>query len=109
MAQELRFEDLIGKTVRNSFGRPIGRIEDARVEPAGEEYRVTHFLLGPMERFPRLMAFFGEIPTLRALGIGHERNQRPLPWHWFDFSDPERPVLSTASRTLSPASRRRRP
>jgi sporulation protein YlmC with PRC-barrel domain len=94
MAKELRFEDLIGKTVRNSYGRPIGRIEDARVEPEGEDYLITHFLLGPLERLPRLKAFFGEIPTLRALGIGCDRDHRPLPWNWFDLSNPERPVLT---------------
>src|SRR5215210_639788 len=100
MVKELRFEDLTGKTVRNSFGRPIGRIKDARIEPEGEEYLVTHFLLGPLERWPRLMAFFGELPTLRALGLGHARDQRLLPWHWFDFSDPERPVLTEMAGTV---------
>jgi hypothetical protein len=94
MANELRFEDLIGKTVRNSYGRPIGRIEDARIRPDGEDYRITHFLLGPLGRMHRVMAFFGELPTLRALGIGHNRHLRPLPWYWLDLSDPERPVLT---------------
>jgi sporulation protein YlmC with PRC-barrel domain len=93
MASELRFEDLIGKTVRNSHGRPIGRIEEARVEPEGDDYLVTHFLLGPLEWLPRLVAFIGELPTLRALGIGHKRDLRPLPWDWFDLSDVERPQL----------------
>jgi sporulation protein YlmC with PRC-barrel domain len=91
---ELRIEDLFGKTVRNAHGRAIGRIEEARVEPDGEDYLVTHFLMGPLERRRRLMAFLGELPTLRALGIGHGRDLRPLPWHWFDLSDPERPVLT---------------
>jgi hypothetical protein len=93
MAHELRFEDLIGKAVRNSHGRPIGRIEDARIEPQGDDYVITHFLLGTLERWPRVRAFLGELPTLRALGIGHERDLRPLPWNWFDLSDPGKPVL----------------
>lgn len=94
MANELRFQDLIGKTVRNANGRAIGRIDDARIEPDGEDYVITHFLVGPLERLHRVRAFFGEIPTLKALGIGHKRDQRPLPWQWFDLSDPERPVLT---------------
>lgn len=96
MASELKFEDLIGKMVRNSYGRPVGRIEDARVHPDGEDYLITHFLLGPLAPFHRVMAFFGEVPTLRSLGIGSDRQRRPLPWHWFDLSDPERPVLTPA-------------
>src|SRR3954453_18799109 len=95
MAHELRFEDLIGRAVRNSHGRPIGRIEDARVEPDGEDYLVSHFLLGPLGRIPRIKAFLGELPTIRALGLGAARDLRPLPWHWFDLSHPERPVLTT--------------
>jgi hypothetical protein len=93
MAHELRFEDLIGTVVRNTHGRPIGRIEDGRIEPDGDDYVITHFLLGTRERWPRVMAFLGELPTLRALGIGHERDVRPLPWNWFDLSDPGKPVL----------------
>lgn len=93
MASELRFENLIGTPVRNSFGRTIGRIEDAEIEPDGEDYVVTHFILSPMERLPRFKAFLGQIPTLRVFGIGHARDQRPLPWNWFDLSDPAHPVL----------------
>jgi sporulation protein YlmC with PRC-barrel domain len=98
---EVRLEDLFGKTVRNPYGRAIGRIEEARVEPDGEDYVVTHFLLGPMERFHRIMAFFGELPTLHALGIGHEKKLRPLPWQWFDLSDPERPLLTETEPSTS--------
>jgi sporulation protein YlmC with PRC-barrel domain len=94
MARELRFENLIGKTVRNSYGRAIGKIEEARVEPDGEDYLVSHFLVGPLERMPRIKAFLGELPTFRALGLGAARDLRPLPWHWFDLSEPERPVLT---------------
>jgi hypothetical protein len=36
----------------------------------------------------------GELPTLRALGIGQQRRLRPMPWHWIDLSDPERPRLA---------------
>jgi hypothetical protein len=75
----------------------IGRIEEARMEPVGEEYVITHFLIGPAERLARLRAFLGELPTLRSLGIGKKRDLRPFPWHWIDLTDPERPVLTEAS------------
>jgi hypothetical protein len=87
--------------VRNSHGRPIGRIEDARVEPMDDDYVITHFVLGKVERRGRIMAFFGELPTLRALGLGHQRDLRPLPWDWFDLSDPERPVLTETKTSKS--------
>jgi len=94
MSTRLRFEDLIGKEVRSPHGRVIGRIEDARIEPDGEEYVISHFMIGPSERGARLRAFLGELPTLRGVGIGTERDLRPFPWEWFDWSDPLRPRLT---------------
>jgi hypothetical protein len=79
--------------VRNQYGRPIGRIEDLRVEPDGEDYLVTEFLMGPLELLPRLRAFVGELPILRTLGIGQEARLRRIPWRWIDLSNPEQPRL----------------
>jgi sporulation protein YlmC with PRC-barrel domain len=95
---EVRFEDLVGQVVRNQHGRRIARIEDVRVGPDGEEYLVTHYLLGPIERLPRIMAFAGELPTLRSLGIGRTHQLRAIPWQWLDLSDPEKPVLREGGR-----------
>jgi hypothetical protein len=97
MSARLRFEDLVGRVVHNSHGRAIGRIEDARMEPDGEDYLITHFLVGPVGRLPRLRGFLGELPTLRNLRLGRKRDIRPFPWDWFDLSDPHRPVLTTES------------
>ena len=69
MSNRLRFEDLTGKEVRNPHGRVIGRIEDARIEPDGEEYVITHFLIGPAERRARLRAFLGELVSQGLLAV----------------------------------------
>lgn len=90
---EVRCEDLLGCVVRNEFDRPIGQIEELRVEPDGEDYVVTEFILGPLERLPRLLDFFGQLPTLQALGIGRKLRLRPIPWDWIDLTDPSRPRL----------------
>jgi sporulation protein YlmC with PRC-barrel domain len=95
VAQDIRLEDLLGKVVRNDFGRAVARIEDLGVEPDGEDYVVTRFLLGPLELWPRLLAFAGQLPTFRALGLGRKAQVRSVPWHWLDLSDPERPRLSS--------------
>jgi sporulation protein YlmC with PRC-barrel domain len=94
MSQHLLFQHLIGKEVRNPHGRVIGRIEEARIEPDGEEYVITHFMVGSAERLARVRAFLGELPTLRSVGLGKKRDLRPFPWEWFDWSDPERPCLT---------------
>ncbi|MFL5460946.1 MAG: hypothetical protein ACJ8AY_09715 [Gemmatimonadales bacterium] len=97
MPARVRFDHLVGKEVRNTHGRVIGRIEDARIESEGDEYIITHFLIGPAERLARLRAFLGELPTLRSIGVGKERDLRPLRWQWFDWRDPNRPSLSAAA------------
>ena len=97
MSQRVRFEHLIGRQVRNSYGRIIGRIEDARIEPEGKDYVITHFLIGPADQLAQIRAFLGELPTLRSVGIGKERDLRPFPWHWFDWSDPKNPRLTAES------------
>ena len=91
--REVRFEDLVGKVVRNPQGRAIGRIEELRIEPDGEDYLVTEYLIGSLDRLSRLLEFLGQLPTFRALGIGQAPRIRPIPWHWIDLSDPTRPVL----------------
>jgi sporulation protein YlmC with PRC-barrel domain len=95
VSTRLRFEHVIGTQVRNSHGRVIGRIEDARIEPDGQDYVITHFMIGRTERLARFRAFLGELPTLRGVGIGKQRDLRPFPWQWFDWSDPDRPMLTT--------------
>jgi sporulation protein YlmC with PRC-barrel domain len=92
--REVRFEDLVGKVVRNTRGRAIGRIEELRVEPDGEDYRVTEYLIGALDRLPRMLGFLGQLPTFRALGVGRTLRRRPIPWHWIDLSDPMHPVLA---------------
>lgn len=92
-AREVRLEQLLGKVVRDAVGWPAGRIEEVLAEPCGEEYLVSHVLLGPVERIPRLLEFLSQLPTLCALGIGRRRRLRPFPWRWLDLSEPEHPRL----------------
>jgi len=93
MAREVRLERLIGKLVVDAFGLPFGRIEDVIAEPQGDEYLVTHLLIGPNSRLAQLLASAHELPTLRALGLGRRPRVRRVPWSWFDLTDPDRPQL----------------
>jgi sporulation protein YlmC with PRC-barrel domain len=97
--REVRFEDLVGKVVRNPQGRAIGRIEELEAEPEGEDYLVTEYVIGALERLPRLLGFLGQLPTFRALGIGRSPRVRRIPWHWIDLSDPVHPVLTEISES----------
>jgi sporulation protein YlmC with PRC-barrel domain len=90
-AQEVGLEQLLGRVVRSATGRPIGRIEDLRVEPEGEDYVVTEVILGELGIRAKLLGIAAQLPTFAALGLGRRSRTRAIPWYWLDLSDPERP------------------
>lgn len=44
---EIRLQDLLGRRVRATNGRSVGRIEEMRAERHGRGFSVTEILIGP--------------------------------------------------------------
>lgn len=93
MSQDFRLERLLGRPLADANGRPFGLIEDVVVEPEGDDYVVTHVVVGPHTPFARILAFAHQIPVLTSLGLGRPARVRHLPWSWLDLADPEHPRL----------------
>ena len=91
--REIQLERLLGTLVVDAHGYAVGRIEDVVAEPEGDEYLVTHVVLGPHGRLSRLLGFAHQIPTLEALGLSRPARIKRLPWDWLDLSDPDHPRL----------------
>lgn len=89
--REVQVEELLGRVVRTAAGRPVGRIEELRVEPQGEDYVVTEIVLGELGLIAQLFAMAAQLPTFQALGLNRRYRTRAVPWHWLDLSDPARP------------------
>ena len=89
--REVRVEELLGRVVRTAAGRPVGRIEDLRAEPDGDDYVLREIVLSELGVRARLFGMAAQLPTLQALGLARRYRTRAIPWHWFDLSDPERP------------------
>jgi sporulation protein YlmC with PRC-barrel domain len=90
VGREIQLDQLLGKAVRDAHGRRIGRIEEFRVEQRGDEWMVTHYLLGVSGLLERL----GVRSVARMLGITlAKRAERRIAWDQLDLSDPKRPVL----------------
>jgi hypothetical protein len=83
----------MGKLLVDATGVAVGRIEDVDASPDGEDYLVTHVLVGPEGRLARLLASLHQLPTLRAVGLGRKPRIRRIPWTWLDLSDPSHPRL----------------
>jgi hypothetical protein len=88
---EIYVEELLGRLVRTAAGRVVGRIEDVRAEPVGDDYLVREVVLGELGLRARLFGMAAQLPTLQALGLARRYRTRTVPWEWLDFSDPERP------------------
>ncbi len=93
MTQELRLERLIGRILTDAVGNPVGRVEDVVAEPDGDDYLVTHLVVGPHTRLARWLAFGHQIPVLDAVGFGRAPRVRRIPWTWLDLSDADHPRL----------------
>ena len=89
--REIYLEDLLGRLVRTAAGRVVGRIEDVRAEPVGDEYHIREVVLGELGLRARLFGMAAQLPTLQALGLARRYRTRAIPWEWLDFSDPEHP------------------
>ena len=91
MSREIYLEDLLGRVVRTAAGRPVGRVEDVRAEPDGDEYLVREVVLSDLGIRARLFSMAAQLPTLKAIGLARRYRTRIIPWEWLDFSDPSRP------------------
>ena len=90
-AREVRLEQLLGRVVRSAAGRPVGRIEDVRARPEGDDYVVYLVVIGELGFMARLLRVAAQLRTFQALGFARPFRTRAVPWSWLDVSDPERP------------------
>jgi sporulation protein YlmC with PRC-barrel domain len=87
---KVRFEDLLGKMVRDPEGAKVGRIFSAHAEIEGKDCIVREYVLGKgglLERF----------------GISCPERWKPLrvPWDLLDVRDPAHPRLRCSAEELA--------
>jgi len=89
-SHEVHVEKLLGRRVRDTTGRVVGRIEEIHTDDKGV---VSEFLLGPTALWERLGQSTLELPFVRLLGI--QRSNHRVPWNELDLTDPDRPRMTT--------------
>jgi hypothetical protein len=103
-ARAVALSDLIGRPVRDSDGRRIGRIEELEAEielhPPGNDYVVTRFdvgRLGPLDALAsgRFMRQLLRCVTRAAGDVRYE-----IPWGLMDLRDPAHPRALRPEREL---------
>jgi hypothetical protein len=94
--REIHLELLLGKRVLDRDGRAVGRIEEVDVEQQGDEWIITHYLIGPAALLERLSVWTVGLRVLHVLGISKLARGYSGPWQQLDLADPERPRLCCA-------------
>lgn len=92
--REVHLELLLGRRVRDSRGRPAGRIEEVCAEREDLDCLVREFHLGPHALVERL-----SLPLVRIFR-GREHGLRRVPWDRLDLQDPDHPRLTCTIEEL---------
>jgi len=84
-------EHLLGRIVRDTNGRKVGRIEEIEVETNSKGAYVTAFVVGAAGLLER-MSLKGFAPLfLPSLVKRSEKNACRIPWDKMDLSNPRKP------------------
>jgi sporulation protein YlmC with PRC-barrel domain len=100
---QIAVELLIGRKVRDSDGKSVGRIEEFRVDRQHNALLVEAYLIGASAVIDRLSAWTLVRPIGRLLRMRQVFRVYEVPWQEMDLSDPEQPRLRIAERDLRQA------
>jgi len=100
-AQEVHLELLLGRSVVDADGIPIGRIEEMVAERHKGEWYVVKYVLGRGGLMERL---FGRNPPRLAQALMRETQRHEIGWRDLDLSDLEHPRLRAPRGKVADAS-----
>lgn len=100
MAKELHLELLLGKQVRDAKGNSIGRIEEIRAEPQGDEWVIHEYLIGVAAIVERLSARTIGLGVLHLLSARNIHEGFCMTWDKLDLTDPDHPRLTCTIEQL---------
>jgi sporulation protein YlmC with PRC-barrel domain len=89
--RELHVEQLLGKKVRDTDGRVVGRLEEFHVEVVDGEHVVTEFLIGPAAALARVGIFLTQLPFFGYVPM--PKKEYCVSWTLMDLTDPDRPAV----------------
>jgi sporulation protein YlmC with PRC-barrel domain len=98
----INLELLLGRSVLSHEGKRVGRIEEIKAEPQGEDLVVVEYHLGASAAFERLSASSIGSAILDLFGLRDRSKGRRVPWGKLDLSDAQRPRLLCDVNELAP-------
>jgi sporulation protein YlmC with PRC-barrel domain len=91
---EVHVEKVVGRTVLDTAGARVGRIAEIVAHKDGDEFVVTHYIVGPIAWIHR---FAVSALDLRMRGLGGVYR---VEWDQMDLSDPDQPRTTCARGEL---------
>jgi sporulation protein YlmC with PRC-barrel domain len=92
---EVHVEKLVGRAVLDKAGQRIGRIAEIVVHKEGDEFVVTHYIVGPIAWMHRF-AVSALDWRIRGLGVVYR-----VEWNQMDLSDPDHPRTACTREELT--------
>ena len=99
-AQELHLEQLLGKQILDSRGKPVGRLEEVIAIQQADGWVIQEYLVGPLALLERLSAWSLGLTLLRLLGAQKLAVSYRIPWHQLDLTHPDTPRLNCTLEEL---------
>jgi len=100
--KQIHLEFLLSRTVVDTDGLRVGRIEECHGVQSGDDFEIREFLLGPHALIERLTTWIPGSRLLKFLTRGEFGKTYKIPWDKIDISDPHHPRLLVAKSTLKP-------
>jgi hypothetical protein len=98
--QEVHLELLLGRSVVDADGIPMGRIEEMIAEQRDGEWYVVKYVLGNGGLMERL---FGRNPPRLARAFMAKELRREITWHDLDLSDVDHPRVGVPREKVGDA------
>jgi sporulation protein YlmC with PRC-barrel domain len=96
--RELQVEQLLGKKVRDTDGRVVGRLEEFHVEVVDGEHVVTEFLIGPAAALALVGIFLTQLPFFGYVPM--PKKEYCVSWTLMDLTNPDRPTVRARRNEL---------
>lgn len=87
--REIHLEQLLGRRVLDSTGKPVGRLEEVRAEQKGADWVIQEYLVGLPALLERLSAWTIALGILHLFGARKIHGGYRVPWEQLDLANPE--------------------
>ncbi len=99
---QVHIETILGKQVHDADGKPVGHIEEIRVQKDGGDWVVAEYHVGTIALLERFAAMTVADPVWRRLFSHDGTGGYVIPWDKLDLSDPLHPRLLGRKDELKP-------